>query len=44
MSLQNITMYNAVIPSFDSSDNKDNEIINADDPKNKDLINKILFG
>lgn len=44
MTLQNITMYNAVIPSFEGKSENKKNIINADDPDNKDLVDKILFG
>ena len=42
-------MYNAVIPSYDNSDidktsNENKEAINADDPKNRDKVRKVLYG
>ena len=40
MTLQNITLYNAVIPSFSSG--KDDEVIDATDPRNADKIRKLL--
>lgn len=45
LSLQNLKMLNAVIPSYNSkkSDKKE-EVINADDPKNQERIKKALFG
>jgi len=50
MSYANLIMYNAVIPSFDGGDTaggagvKDDEVVNADDPKNRDKVSKVLFG
>lgn len=41
MSYANIIMFSAVIPSFDS-DNKKEETLNADDPKNRKEIERIL--
>jgi len=40
-------MYNAVIPSYDldaESGKKNEEVINADDPKNREKVSKILGG
>jgi hypothetical protein len=44
-------MYSAVIPSYHSKEKEgnketqqDEEVINADDPRNKDMVKKILFG
>lgn len=39
-------MYGAVLPTYDpdSKDKKgDNEVINCDDPQNKDRVRSILF-
>ena len=44
MSYQNLIMYNAVIPSFSGDSKGDGRVINADDPKNRKLIEKELFG
>lgn len=41
MTLQNITLYNAVVPSF-SSGSKEDEVIDATDPKNAELVKQIL--
>lgn len=48
MSFANVRMYNAVLPSLstkkDNKDSKDgNTIINGDDPKNRDAVNKAIF-
>lgn len=40
MTLQNITLYNAIIPSYTSS--KDDEVIDARDPRNKQKIEQLL--
>lgn len=39
MTLQNITLYNAIIPSYVS---KEDEEIDARDPRNADKIKKLL--
>jgi hypothetical protein len=48
MSYQNLIIYSSVLPGYDfdkdGRDNKKDEVINADDPANRDRINKILFG
>ena len=50
MSYVNVIMYNAVIPSYDSgetagsADIRNDEVINADDPRNRDKVNKIING
>lgn len=38
-------MYNSVIPSYNSSDKdkKNSEVINADDPRNADKIDKMIL-
>lgn len=35
-------LYSSVLPSYD--DIKQDDVIKADDPKNKDQVNKILYG
>lgn len=40
MTLGNLTMLNAVIPTYD--DGKGEEELNGDDPNNNERINKIL--
>jgi len=40
-------MYNSVIPSYDldeDENNKKEKVINADDPKNKEIVHRILAG
>ena len=49
MSYANIMLYCAVLPSYDfDKDDKDKKqrekAINADDPKNKSEVHKIMFG
>jgi len=53
MSYANIIMYGAVLPSYDNEVNDKSESntwkgkgerINADDPANREKVNKILFG
>lgn len=47
MSYTNIIMYCSVLPSYDSNSDKDEKNekrINADDPKNKAEVHKIMFG
>lgn len=47
MSWINVMMYNAVIPSYRSSKDKEKKkekVIKADDPANRDLVRQILFG
>lgn len=50
MSYANMIMYGAVLPSYKSSKKNatskvgnDNEMINADDPRNRDKVRRILF-
>jgi hypothetical protein len=47
MSYANIIMYGSVLPSYNSRQ-KDSEgradVIRADDPKNRNIVKKILFG
>ena len=49
MSYANMIMYGAVLPSYKSSKKDatgkagDNEEINADDPRNRDKVRRILF-
>ena len=40
MTMQNITLYNAIVPSY--SANKDKEEIDARDPRNKQRIEQLL--
>lgn len=43
--MANITMYSAVLPNYSYNGNKsegNEDIINADDPKNKEMVSKIL--
>lgn len=48
MTMANMTMYSAVLPNYSYNGNKSSksdeneDIINADDPKNKEMVNKIL--
>jgi hypothetical protein len=47
MSYANMTMYNSVLPSYDSKKSEGDgreEVIKADDPRNKDRVRKALFG
>ena len=44
MSFANVSLYSSVLPSYDDVATKKEEIINADDPKNKDLVHNALFG
>lgn len=48
MSYANIIMYSACLPSYtsgkDKKGNDDDEVINADDPRNRDKVRQILFG
>ena len=45
MSYANISLYSSVLPSYDDeTGDKGERVIKADDPKNKDLVNSILFG
>jgi len=37
-------LYGAVLPTFKKSDKEKETIINADDPKNRDIVKKALFG
>jgi pyruvoyl-dependent arginine decarboxylase (PvlArgDC) len=43
MTYANLVMYSSVLPSSDDEEEKEEVTINADDPKNKDLINHELF-
>ena len=45
MSYCNLIMYNKILPVYNSKESKkkDEEKINADDPKNQERIRKILF-
>ena len=51
MSYENMVMYGSVIPNYSSKKKKkgrevpnNEEVIDADNPKNKDVVHKILFG
>jgi hypothetical protein len=48
MSYANVIMYGSVLPSYDSRKDKagkhEKNVINADNPKNRDAVRKILFG
>jgi hypothetical protein len=47
MSYTNMIMYCSVLPSYGSGkpeDNKQGEVINADDPANEEIVSKALFG
>jgi hypothetical protein len=41
MTLQNITLYNAIVPTFNATD-KEEEEIDARDPKNRKRIEQLL--
>ena len=43
LSHANMLLYGSVLPSNSSDNKKEGEVINADDPKNIDLIRNILF-
>lgn len=46
MSYTNTILYSAVLPSYDSKEKepKKEKVIDADDPKNRDLVRKELYG
>lgn len=50
ISYENFLLYSAAIPSYGvtkkktNKDGKSNEVIKADDPKNKDLVKAIING
>lgn len=46
LSFTNLIMYNAVLPSYNKSSKglKQEDIINASDPNNKEAVHKIMFG
>ena len=47
MSYVNLIMYGSVLPSYNPKGDKgkrNDEHINADDPRNREKVNKILFG
>jgi hypothetical protein len=47
MSYANMIMYNSVLPSYDSKKSEGDgqeDVIDADDQKNKDRVRKMLFG
>lgn len=41
LSYANLVLYSSVLPSYD--DEKDEDVINADDPRNKEKIRKLLY-
>lgn len=41
MSYTNLILYSSVLPNY--SDEKEDEIIKADDPKNRSKVRKLLF-
>lgn len=48
MSYANMIMYGSVIPSYksnkkDQKKNDENEVINADDPRNRERVRSILY-
>jgi hypothetical protein len=47
LSIVNLIMFFEVLPSYDPDDKndkgKEEEVINADDPKNRDKVRSILF-
>ena len=44
ISYTNLIMYSATIPSYDSGERKKQDIVKADDPKNKDKVHSIIEG
>lgn len=42
VSYANVMMYSSVIPSMDSGDKKDEKVINADDPRNAHILEKLI--
>jgi hypothetical protein len=42
LSYANLVLYSSVLPSYDD-EKEDDEIINADDPRNKEKIRKLLY-
>jgi hypothetical protein len=46
VSYANLMLYNAVLPSYNSpkEEKKKDKVINASDPKNRDLVHSIMFG
>lgn len=51
MSYANMILYSSVLPSYQSKKSKDSgkkgkdeDVIDADDPKNKELVKNALFG
>jgi hypothetical protein len=44
MGYANMIMYSSVLPSYKSrKDDKDEDIINADDPNNREIARKLMF-
>jgi len=44
MSYANMILYSSVIPSHDDESEGKEDVMNADDPRNKEKIKEILFG
>jgi hypothetical protein len=47
MSYANVIMYGSVLPCYrheSDKDSKDNEVIDADDPGNRELARNVMFG
>lgn len=44
LSYANLILYSSSIPGYDDEKQEDEDVINADDPKNKEKIKKLLFG
>jgi len=44
MSYINLLLYNSVLPSYKSKDKDDGDnVLKADDPKNRDYVHNIMF-
>lgn len=47
MSFANLMLYNSVLPSYDGAKNAEKpkqEVVNADDPRNREMVKKALRG
>jgi hypothetical protein len=44
MSYVNMIMYSEVLPSYHNKDDESGEVIDADDPRNKEKVEHLLFG
>ena len=42
MSYANIQLYCASLPTYNTNKDDDNEVVNADDPSNKDKLKKLF--